>query len=53
MENGKEVLIVEDEAITGIYLEIMLKKRGFTTHQIATTAEEAVECAKKNPLKSF
>lgn len=41
------ILIVEDEALLGMWLKIVLTKRGFGVSGIFTNGEDAVEFAKK------
>ncbi|MBF0542019.1 MAG: response regulator [Nitrospirae bacterium] len=45
MNNSKQkikILIVEDEAITGIYVKNMLKRRGYIVTSLETSGESAV-----------
>jgi two-component system, response regulator PdtaR len=50
MNKSITILIVEDEAITGMAIEMMLKKRGFAIPEIAATGKDAVSLARQfNP----
>lgn len=50
MENGKKILIVDDEKAIVNMLELMLKKEGFQHIYKAYTAQEAVQCIREYTL---
>jgi CheY-like chemotaxis protein len=49
--NHTSVLVVEDESITGMYLELVLKRKGYTVYEIATSGEDAINFANKDKPK--
>ncbi len=42
------ILVVEDEAMTAMYMETMLKRKGYNVLKCVSTGEEAVEFALSN-----
>ena len=43
----KKILVVEDEGLLAMTIEEWLERLGYNVVDIATTAEEAIECAEK------
>lgn len=48
MNTSNTVLIVEDESVMAMYLELVLKKAGFTVSDSVTAGEDAVISYRKN-----
>jgi CheY-like chemotaxis protein len=48
MGRTKSVLIVEDEAVMAMYLEIILKRKGYVIAGSVSTGDDAVEVSVKN-----
>ncbi|MCX9084815.1 MAG: response regulator [Candidatus Methanoperedens sp.] len=48
MNEGKQILVVEDEIITGMAIQKILKNLGYNVPAIASYAEDAIKKAKEN-----
>ncbi|MBN2001628.1 response regulator [candidate division KSB1 bacterium] len=48
MKKVKTILIVEDEALTALYLKLELERAGYRVCNTVATGEEAILCATKD-----
>lgn len=41
--NNRKILVVEDEALSAMFLQMVLKKAGYLIHKIVASGEEAIQ----------